>query len=105
MDRFPVPICPIGLEDGLSLREVRVSSRLHPPHPNTYTHTHLSLACHLNASIEELIEIVTELPGGRSQLPALPAGGMDHFPSGLVQVGRCLVQFALGLLERLRARR
>ena len=66
---------------------------------------HLRLARHLNASIKELIEVITELPGGCGQLSALASGGMDHLPGRLVQIGGCLVQFTLGFLERLCARR
>lgn len=98
---FPAPICHLaaGDDDGPpELRGARVNST--QPHQ-----PHLSLARHLNAGIEEFIEIITELPGGCSQLSALAPSGVDHLPRRLVQIGRCLVQFTLGFLERLRARR
>lgn len=78
VDRFPSLICPIRLKGGWSSRGEAMVSSSHS------LHTHLSLARHLNASIEEFIKIITELSRGCSQLTGLAPGGMDHFPSRLV---------------------
>lgn len=62
---------------------------------------YLRLASHLNASIQELIKVITELSGSSRQLSTLAPRGMDDFPSRLVQISSSLVQLALGFLERL----
>lgn len=67
--------------------------------------TYLRLASHLNASIQELIKVITELSGSSCQLSTLASRGVDDFPSRLVQISSSLVQLALGFLERLCARR
>lgn len=79
-------------------REAQMSSTDHLP-------THLGLASHLNASIQELVKVITELSGSGCQLPTLAPCGMDDFPSRLVQISSSLVQLTLGFLERLCARR
>lgn len=63
--------------------------------------TDLSVAGHLYASIQELIEVLAELPGGHRQLAAGASGGMDHLARRLVQVCSRLVQLTLGLLKGL----
>lgn len=67
--------------------------------------THLCLASHLNACIQELVKVITELPRSGRQLSTLPPCGMDDFPGRLVQISSSLVQLTLGFLERLCARR
>lgn len=66
---------------------------------------YLRLASHLNASVQELIKVITELSGSSRQLSTLAPRGVDDFPSRLVQISSSLVQLALGFLERLCARR
>lgn len=65
----------------------------------------LRVAGHLNSSIQELIEVLAELPRSHGQLAAGALGGVDHLSRRLVQVGGRLVQLALGLLEGLGCRR
>lgn len=67
--------------------------------------THLRLASHLNASIQELIKVITELSRSSRQLSTLTPCGVDDFPSRLVQISSSLVQLTLGFLERLCAGR
>lgn len=67
--------------------------------------TYLRLASHLNASIQELIKVITELSRSGCQLSTLASRGVDDFTSRLVQISSSLVQFTLGFLERLCARR
>lgn len=60
---------------------------------------------HLDTSVEELVEVLAELPGGGGQLAAGASGGLDHVACRLVQVCSRLVQLSLSLLERLGGRR
>lgn len=75
-------------------RETQVSSTNHLP-------THLCLASHLNAGIQELVKVITEFSRSGCQLSTLAPCGMDDFPSRLVQISSSLVQLTLGLLEGL----
>lgn len=75
-----------------------MSNRSHLP-------TYLCLASHLNASIQELIEVITELSRSSRQLSTLAPRGVDDLPSRLVQISSSLVQLTLGFLERLCAGR
>lgn len=63
--------------------------------------TNLSVPSHLDPSIQELIEVLTELPRSHCQLAAGASGGVDHLACRLVQVCCRLVQLTLGLLKRL----
>lgn len=61
----------------------------------------LSVSSHLDAGVQELIEVLTELPRGHGQMAAGASGGVDHLARGLVQVCCRLIQLALGLLKGL----
>ena len=63
------------------------------------------MSCHLYPGVQELVKVLTELSGGYSQLAAGASGGMDHVPSGVVELSCRVVQAGLGLLEGLTAGR
>lgn len=71
-----------------------------------YDHeTYLGVSRHLNASIQELIKVLAELPRGRSQLAARSTRGVDDLACRVVEFSCCVVQISLGLLECLIAGR
>ncbi|TNN57043.1 hypothetical protein EYF80_032764 [Liparis tanakae] len=67
--------------------------------------TYLGVSCHLNASIQELIKVLAELPRGGRQLVARSPGGVDDLACRVVEFSCCVVQITLGLLEGLTAGR
>lgn len=64
---------------------------------------YLRVSGHLNACVQELIKVLTELPGSLWQLSAGATGGVDHLPSRVVELSSRMIQITLGLLERLGA--
>lgn len=67
--------------------------------------TYLGVSCHFNASIQELIKVLAELPWSRSQLAARSTRGVDDLACRVVEFSCCVVQISLGLLECLTAGR
>lgn len=68
------------------------------------TGTYLGVSCHFDASIQELIKVLAELPRGGSQLAARPARGVDDLARGVVEFCCGVVEISLSLLECLTAR-
>lgn len=64
---------------------------------------YLSVSCHLNASIQELIKILAEFARSHSELAAGAAWRVHHFSGGMVQLSSCVVQVSLSFLEWLGA--
>lgn len=54
---------------------------------------------HVNASLQEVAEVLSKLAGGPGQVLCGPSGRLDHLVGRLVQTGRHLVQVSLNLLE------
>lgn len=83
------------------LGRAQTDSHTHAGTELTITPTDLSVARHLQASIQELVKVLAELSRSDCQLAAGSSGGMDHLPRRLVQLLGRLVQLVLGLLEGL----
>lgn len=64
-----------------------------------YHETYLGVSCHFDASIQELIKVLAELPRGCSQLAAGSARRMDDLACRVVELSCSVVQIRLGLLE------
>ena len=56
---------------------------------------------HLDAGVQEVVEVVAELAGGGGELAAGAAGGVDHVAGRLVELGGRVSQLTLGFLEGL----
>lgn len=61
--------------------------------------TYLGVSGHFDASVQELIKVLAELPGGGGQLAAGSARGVDDLACRVVEFSRGVVQISLRLLE------